>query len=38
MQEENESATHKKVVFVLSSSGVVYRSVDYGFKWTNVTD
>lgn len=35
---DNESATHRKVLFTITSRGLLYRSSDYGFKWTNITD
>lgn len=36
-QDDNESATHRKVVFVLTKNGMLYRSTDYGFRWQNIT-
>jgi hypothetical protein len=29
---------HRKIPYVLSIKGILYRSLDYGFKWDNVTD
>ena len=38
LQEEHENEQHRKVVFVLSNRGLLYRSIDYGFKWENVSE
>jgi|LakMenEpi03Aug12_release.lakeMendotaPanAssembly.Ray.scaffolds.fasta_scaffold4206143_1 hypothetical protein len=32
-----EKEIHEKVVYVVSNKGILYRSLDYGFKWENVT-
>jgi len=37
-QEDKENDLHQKVVFVLSNKGILYRSLDYGFKWENASE
>ncbi|KAM3138353.1 hypothetical protein pb186bvf_009629 [Paramecium bursaria] len=37
VNQENEENLHRKVIYVQSNKGIIYRSADYGQKWENVT-